>query len=94
MTDKKKHSSGRIFLVLLIIFLLAVIGGLTYLFLTQRQQMTELVDIYRNLLFRGIVIILIDIDLIKDTAFQIDHHPPAGKQRPQKTNAFYSLQAL
>ena len=44
MTDKKKHSSGRIFLVLLIIFLLAVIGGLTYLFLTQRQHMTELVE--------------------------------------------------
>jgi hypothetical protein len=44
MTDKKKHSSGRTLVVLLIIFLVAVIGGLTYLFLTQRQQMTELVE--------------------------------------------------
>lgn len=44
MTDKKKTSSKKAWVIILILFLLAVIGGLAYLFLTQRQQMNELVE--------------------------------------------------
>ena len=44
MTDKKKTSSKKAWVIILILFLLAVIGVLAYLFLTQRQQMNELVE--------------------------------------------------
>lgn len=44
MTDKKKTSSKKAWMIILILFLLAIIGGLAYLFLTQRQQMNELVE--------------------------------------------------